>query len=404
MACEDLIEHVSDRHRPTECTTIRLRLRRLAGIALALACLATAAAPAAAAPAALSRAGLLAAGGDAPLDARTVTRSARWNDRRWTGAHRRQVLAWLRGAPVAADAHFEASDVHLIARLQRGAGIDARRVDGRFGKATAAIALMAGLELAPQSVSARRVELWFYPGSFEDLDGWKRARELAEDTPVRERYRAVKDAAPTGGGLIYVVIGDNVVDVIDARGGPPFSLASGSHSADPSKPGRYRLGEGKAHRTDNWIHSQIPWGAALRDHNGEIQFRAENRGRKARWAYATGPKSALTYPIPREDFYDDDGALHATWRFNDFGARAWRLRGSPGLLIHTTPGLERASALGVDPSLPTSHGCLHVKPSQRDRLVERGYLRRGVTVVIKRYRDRLLPRKVLEKVARHRGA
>lgn len=355
-----------------------------------------------AAPAELSRSALLKSGRKARLDARATRKAVKYNNKRWKGEHRREILSWLRGKKARRGAEFGKADVRRVARLQRGAGMPKRRVDGRMGKATTAVALLAGLELSPVKTSARRIELWFYPGAFENLSGWKRAARLASDAPESERYREVKRRAPGGGGLIYVVIDDKVVDVIDARGGPPFTLANGSHSADPSRPGAYRLGPGKAHRTNNWLYSQIPWGAHLRERGGEIEFRPDDR--RARWTAATGPRSKLAYTIPREDFYDDDGVLMKTWRLNDFGALAWRLRGSPGLLIHTTPAIEEAAAAGGEPALSTSHGCLHVKPSQRDRLVERGYLRRGVTVVIKRFQDRLLPRKVREKVARHRGS
>ncbi len=352
-------------------------------------------AAAAAAPGhALTLDALLRAAPAAHLSDRTARSALRYNGRRWRGPQRAELLAWLRGKP-GGDADFTRADIDRIARAQRGAGVPKSRVDGRLGNATMAVLLHAGLSLTPPNVHASHVELWFYPGSREDLDAWARAR-AGVDARAPGAYREVVEQAPAGAGVLYVAVDGRVVDLAPARGGPPFHLSSGTHTADPSKPGRYRLGRGKAYRTASWYYSQIPWGAALRQKDGEIQFRPD--GAK-QWRWATGPKSKLDYEIPRADFYGNDGAVMTEWRLNDFGAIAWRLRGSPGLLIHSTPGLEAG-----DEPLPPSHGCLHLSPEARRHLVSAGYLRRGVTVVIKRYRDHLLPLPLLARVRASEGS
>lgn len=332
-----------------------------------------------------SREALLAAAPAAakPLPEAAVRAAIRYNQRRFSAAHLAEITAWLRGPSGSDTGPMTAADVAVIERLQRAAGFT--RPDGRLGNRTMAALLMAGLELsAVPRVRPRQVELLFYPGTFEDTAKWREARDHAGTS----QYRAVMDRAPSGSGALYVAVDGVVVDLARARGGPPFQLVNRTHTADPSKPGRYRLERGKPYRTRNWLYGQIPWGAELREQGGEIEYRP--RGEK-RWKLATGPKRSLDHEIPRAEFYGPDGALFPEWRLNEFGSIAWRLRGSPGLLIHTTPATEDATARGADPALATSHGCLHVKPSERDRLVERGYLVKGATVVIKRYRDHLLP-------------
>lgn len=317
------------------------------------------------------------------LSAATVRAAIRYNQRRFSATHLDEITAWLRGPDSSASGAMGAAEIAVIERLQRAAGFT--RPDGRLGNGTMAVLLMAGLELsAVPRVRPRRVELWFYPGTFEDTDAWRKARDHAGTS----QYRDVIDRAPKGSGALYVAVDGVVVDLARARGGPPFKLINRTHTADPSKPGRYRLDRGKAYSTRNWLYGQIPWGAELREQGGEIEYRP--RGER-RWKLATGPRRALSHEIPRAEFYDSDGALFTEWRLNEFGSIAWRLRGSPGLLIHTTPATEDATARGADPALATSHGCLHVKPTERDRLIERGYLVKGATVVIKSYRDHLLP-------------
>jgi hypothetical protein len=57
----------------------------------------------------------------------------------------------------------------------------------------------------------------------------------------------------------------------------------------------------------------------------------------------------------------------------------------PFFFIHTTPKDEAASQ-PLD--LQQSHGCLHIRPKERDTMIEKGYLTEGVRVVVKRYEER----------------
>ena len=80
-----------------------------------------------------------------------------------------------------------------------------------------------------------------------------------------------------------------------------------------------------------------------------------------------------------------------TWRINDFGEMGWRIQGTDGQFIHTTPSDEETTLAGSSPELAASHGCVHLDPEGRNRLRDRGHLQAGVTFVVRRYTVHLLP-------------
>lgn len=336
------------------------------------------------------------------MPAAAVTSAIAWNDKKWSGALRSQILAHLRGTEGAAEGGFTAPDVQHVARLQAGAGCPEKECDGKIGDTTMAILLHSGLSFGfddKTKVKPSDVQLVFYPGEFEDIDGWKAAMQEAveghEGDPAFNVYRATSKRAPEGTGRIYVKWKGNMVDKIDCRGGPPIHLKDGTHSADPSKAGTYNLGAGKPHRTDNWYFSQIRWGAKIREReDGEIEF--QDPGATA-WKIATGAASQLKDPMNKYDFYDG-GSLVPEWRKNDFGAMAYQIQGSPGMYIHTSPADEETALSGGTPTLDHSHGCLHVNPTERQRLEKEGFLQGGVQLVIKKYDVHLLPKGMRDKM------
>lgn len=329
------------------------------------------------------------AAGAALLTDEQVTSAIAFNDKKWKDPHRAQMLAHLRGAAVADGDAFGRADVLAVARKQQEAGATDKDVDGKIGKSTAATLLGSGLSLsAVPDIKPSQVRLVFYPGEFEDIEAWQKAKADAAaahgDDAGYNEYRETSRNAPPGHGTIYVEVGGNVIDRIDARGGPPVDLKDGSHTADPSKAGTYKLGKGKSHVTSSWKYSQIAWGAAIREEGGEIQFK--NPGRD--WADATGPRCRLKSPFDHSEFYEG-GTLMTEWKLNDFGETAFRVEGSPGLFVHTTPLSEQAAEMGEDFQLRHSHGCLHVFPADRERMIANGYMAKGVTLVIKKYEESL---------------
>lgn len=130
-----------------------------------------------------------------------------------------------------------------------------------------------------------------------------------------------------------------------------------------------------------------------------------------RWVDASGPHGAVTRafllfyaksrrPVTvgiaarhaRQLFYDRDGQLMSQWLRNDFGNWSWNLklgRHRTVFFIHTTPNDEAASDPNAD--LVQSHGCLHIRPRDRNVMMAKGYLKAGVPVIVKRYEDRWRP-------------
>lgn len=208
-------------------------------------------------------------------------------------------------------------------------------------------------------------------------------------------------------GHLYVNDGPERFDV---AGGPPTLrpiVDAGGHTATRTPPGRYTLGPAEHHTTQGWPKSVVPWGAALREVNEIVQYQVSGR-----WIDASGVNGNVTQailmfaakskrPMPvlvasrhaRQMFYDQQsGKLKLQWRENDFGKWSWnlRLRGHRTVFfVHTTPVDEAAGA--SDFELVESHGCLHIRPKDRDTMVGKGYLRESTTLIVKTYEDRWSP-------------
>jgi len=86
------------------------------------------------------------------------------------------------------------------------------------------------------------------------------------------------------------------------------------------------------------------------------------------------------------------------WVFNDFGPIAIRwfkdLNGNQildnketlsGQMFHTTPLNEAQHKQGLLIKLTASHGCIHLKPLDRDNLLRSGAFNSGMLFVIHKY-------------------
>jgi hypothetical protein len=337
-------------------------------------------------------------GEDEALDAARVAKAIAFNDKKFSGGQRDQLRGFLGGAEVEAGGGFSSADIHAIARLQLGAGVAADKVDGMIGDTTMAIVLHSGFAFQfdeKMKAKASDVRLVFYPGEFEDLGAWKTtidaAKQAAADAGDPSMAYRYLENVPDGTGRIYVKHKGNIVAKMDARGGPPFKIQDGTHTADPSRAGTYALGATAPHRTDNWTMSQIRWGAKLRETgDGEVEFQDPG---SSKWKVATGDNPDIKEAIPKGEFYEG-GVLAKEWTKNDFGKVSWRIQNSPGLFIHTTPTDEH-NLLSTD-DMSYSHGCLHIDPVERDEMMARGFLQGGVTLEIKKYDVHLVPEPMRE--------
>ncbi len=208
-------------------------------------------------------------------------------------------------------------------------------------------------------------------------------------------------------GTIYVIGGHG--ENIKAAGGPPAGRYDrGGHTIEPTPAGSYVLGPRIHVVAPSWPFSTIPWGAQLRiNASGEVDFEAS----PGKWLPASGPTGVVVLAFmtffrrdkknPKlQDIVDGvrnvliDPATKklrtATWEKNDFGRWGWNLlqhgHGTP-YFVHTTPENEEATALGKAVFLLNSHGCIHLVPAERDRLIGAGYLKQGIPFEVRPYTE-----------------
>lgn len=239
-------------------------------------------------------------------------------------------------------------------------------------------------------------------------------------------------------GTMYVRVRGELVKRYPACAGPPPGkgrLDRGGHTADPTEAGRYVLAAPVHYTTRTWPTSTIPWGAPLRTRgDGETEYSPdggkswrpvtgpdgvfslawiafEERGRAAdadamnkqnagkpgwkpvRAQPMTAAEKQAIHDSARRYLLDREGKPMTSWLANDFGPWAWNLQRRLGggklersaMFVHTTPQNERETAAGAEVVLTNSHGCIHVRPRDRDEMMELGYLQAGVAFVVKPY-------------------
>jgi len=217
------------------------------------------------------------------------------------------------------------------------------------------------LRAAPKRVRASRVTLIFVPDEKIAADG----------KPM---------------GVIHVRVGRREVATFEARGGRPRRVRDVRFRGKvfaPTPAGRFTLGPGVSAYSRDWGGlSQLAWGTPIRDTGMEVQYRL----RRGRWRSTM----RLNPPLSRGLILAAEQALGKTaipnqWNLNDFGKIAFQISGTKSL-IHTTPQNEEERLAGLTEKLEFSHGCIHIKPSDRDIMVSQGYLQAGVRVITMRYR------------------
>lgn len=193
-----------------------------------------------------------------------------------------------------------------------------------------------------------------------------------------------------------------IVATYDGVGGPrKASKFNDGFVGGPTDKGTYVLaycGKHSSSRYKKW--SRIRWGSALKERGGKIYVQHNGKWRTL---------SSLT-PATREELIQYNKELFGSaklpkrWVFNDFGhvtcyffkdknknRRLDPKKGEKihGEFFHTTPPDEADTALGRPFKLSGSHGCIHVKPKEIDEMIKKGYMKRGNTIVIHGYDEKL---------------
>jgi hypothetical protein len=210
-------------------------------------------------------------------------------------------------------------------------------------------------------------------------------------------------------GTIYVIGGKG--ESMLAAGGPAVGRRDrGGHTIEPTPAGAYVLGPRIHVVTPSWPKSIVPWGAALRvNSGGEVEFEAP----AGRWRLATGPRGEVTHaamgfllrdkPKIKPKLADVVSQVRGifidpvttklrdnTYKLNDFGRWGWNLRQhghGTAYYVHTTAEDEHTTEQGKAVFLANSHGCVHLVPAERDRLVSGGYLKEGVQFEVRPYTE-----------------
>lgn len=193
-----------------------------------------------------------------------------------------------------------------------------------------------------------------------------------------------------------------VVKEYDAVGGPATSSKDRQgNEQGPTENGTYVVAGAWPHQGSalykDW--STIPWGAPLREEpDGSISVKM-----KGKWQ----PTSKFSR-VSRADIIDEYFRLYGKnevpkkWVFNDFGHVAvFMFKDTNGNLkidkklgekihpefMHTTPPDEATEARGGTAILTESHGCIHVKPSDIDEMLAKGYIKPKRTLVVHSYSE-----------------
>ncbi len=224
------------------------------------------------------------------------------------------------------------------------------------------------------------------------------------------------------GSKIMVYLEDNKVKAIaEAWGGPRTKQArrpDEKMAAEPTAAGQFVIDGLETYRTDSWQMSKIAWGTPIRGSridtrrieylsssgkwrpstimiDEKVEVRVPNGGSKIK----TRRRLLTTADVQwLNKFLRGSRDFPDTWLFSDFGPVAVRYyydrnrnrrrdANEPlsGEMIHTTQVNEGESYRFNDSSqvhLYDSHGCIHIKPIDRQKFLDAGAFRKGMSLII----------------------
>jgi hypothetical protein len=202
--------------------------------------------------------------------------------------------------------------------------------------------------------------------------------------------------------LIWLVDG-KVEAKAEAWGGeaPVSGVDYGIMKPRRTTPGKYVIFSSAPYRTNTWPLSKIKWGTRLKvqlDKSGVERVVYETGTLAHTWKVLEGISKdqlvSMYFQLYGKKMMPD------AWVFNDFGPVSVRYfkdknrnkkldKGEllSGEMIHTTPINEAQTATSQPVGLEPSHGCIHVKPIDRDRFAKTGAFKQGTDFIIHDYKD-----------------
>jgi hypothetical protein len=234
---------------------------------------------------------------------------------------------------------------------------------------------------------ASALELHFYPGHFP---------------PTLTSIMGT--GAQEGPGLLLLLDGKKVLFRGQAYGGPSERVpVPGAPEYTPTPAGTFVLMDPAPYKTRTWKFSEIAWGTKLKRNPrnpNDVQYLVRIQMGREIWG------SLLSdFSITADDIETYHRVLYGVamvprkWIFNAFGPIAVRFfkdtnnnrrldiatESLQGAMFHTTAENEAEAAQSIPLRMTNSHGCIHMKPNDRDSLIGLGGLKAGLTLVIHPY-------------------
>ena len=204
------------------------------------------------------------------------------------------------------------------------------------------------------------------------------------------------------GQHLMVIITNGIPGLrFEAWGGPEFGGTDPRMPQIPTTPGSFVIHSMQQYTTPSWPASKIKWGTALKVVNNDVWYQLPS----GKWGSINQLFSINNAKQVIKDLYFSyykSYTVPNTWVFNDFGPIAIRyfkdLNGNgvldggetlSGEMMHTTPLNEAQTKIGDPVKLEESHGCIHLKPTDRDQLKANGMFLPGTSFIVHRYDERI---------------
>jgi hypothetical protein len=216
-----------------------------------------------------------------------------------------------------------------------------------------------------------------------------------------------------GPGRLLWILGKQILVDVEAWGGERAVPHVHYDTMAPriTTAGTYVVDSFGPYQTKTWQWSRLAWGTPLRVEADDRLLYYDARTEQWRRVHEVIPE--VTLADIRERFlalykeggdnddrwrYDRDGdGVPDQWIFNDFGPYALRYfedrnrnrkldaqEKLMGEMIHTTVEDEAHSLREMPFKLQHSHGCIHIRPADREGMVRVGAFRRGTLLIVHR--------------------
>lgn len=204
-----------------------------------------------------------------------------------------------------------------------------------------------------------------------------------------------------GQNLLIIRNKSKAIGSFEAWGGPATLGSDPRMAEEPTWPGSYIIDKIQRYSTPTWPMSKIKWGTRLRDMPGQNDVYYELANGK--WASVKNDIKIQRYELIglyKQYYGPKQAKVPEYWVFNDFGPIAIRwfkdLNGNKkldgkerlsGQMFHTTPENEAQYIRGLPLQMVPSHGCIHLKPTDRDVITAYGAFKPKTIFIVHEYSE-----------------